>query len=52
MSLVLLQVSSKFNDNTNSSNQHYKGESNEPDYDEDKEQLEEEMGEITTNQVF
>jgi hypothetical protein len=49
-------VSSKSNENAKSSSEGDKEESNEPDYDEDKGQLEgeqeEETGEMTTNQVF
>src|SRR5207248_9807301 len=49
-------VSSKSNENVKLSSEGDKGESNEPDYDEDKDQLEEEQeeetGEITTNEVF
>jgi hypothetical protein len=49
-------VSSKTKENLKSSSDGDKEESNEPNYDEDKDQLEEEQeeetGEITTNQLF
>jgi hypothetical protein len=45
-------VSSKTNANLKSATEGDKEESNEPDYNEDDDQLEEEVGEITNNQVF
>jgi hypothetical protein len=49
-------ASSKSNENVKSSSEDDKEESNEPDYDEDKDQLEEaqeeETGETTVNEVF
>jgi hypothetical protein len=47
-------VSSKTKENIKPSHNHNEDdrESREPDYHEDKDQLEEEAGEITTNQVF